>query len=140
MVKKTGGLSVSSDNIADMLTKIRNAQKAGHDSVSVPLSKIKLEIIKILKNEGFIKNFKVYEGKSFKNIRIFLKYDNFGVPVIKNLSKVSKPGMRIYKNKEEVPRILNGLGVVVVSTSKGVLTGRKAKEEGIGGEVLCHIY
>jgi small subunit ribosomal protein S8 len=130
---------VSSDNIADMLTKIRNAQKAGHDSVSVPLSKLKLEIIKIMKNEGFIKNFKVYDGKSFKNIRIFLKYDEYGEPVIQNLRKISKPGKRLYKDKETVPRLLNGLGVVVVSTSRGVLTGKKAKEEGIGGEVLCYI-
>lgn len=130
---------MSSDNIADMLTKIRNAQKAGHDSVSVPLSKLKLEIIKIMKNEGFIKNFKVYDGKSFKNIRIFLKYDEYGEPVIQNLRKISKPGKRLYKDKETVPRLLNGLGVVVVSTSRGVLTGKKAKEEGIGGEVLCYI-
>ncbi len=131
---------MSSDNIADMLTKIRNAQRAGHDNVSVALSKLKLEIVKILKNEGFIKNFKVYEGKSFKNIRVFLKYDEYGDPVINNLTKVSRPGKRVYKNKEEVPRIYNGLGVVVVSTSRGVLTGKKAKEEGIGGEVVCHIY
>lgn len=129
---------MSSDNISDMLTKIRNASKAKHESVKVPLSKLKLEIIKIMKNEGFIKNFKVYDEKSFKIIKIFLKYDEYGEPVFENLSKVSKPGRRIYKGKDEIPRILNGLGVVVVSTSKGVLTGKKAKEENVGGEVLCH--
>jgi len=121
-----------------MLTKIRNASKAKHESVKIPLSKLKLEIVKIMKNEGFVKNFKVYDEKSYKNIKIFLKYDEYGEPVFENLTKVSKPGKRIYKGKGEVPRILNGLGVVVVSTSKGVLTGKKAKEENVGGEVLCH--
>jgi small subunit ribosomal protein S8 len=129
---------VSSDNVSDMLTKIRNASKAKHESVKIPLSKLKLEIVKIMKNEGFVKNFKVYDEKSYKNIKIFLKYDEYGEPVFENLTKVSKPGKRIYKGKGEVPRILNGLGVVVVSTSKGVLTGKKAKEENVGGEVLCH--
>ncbi len=129
---------MSSDNVSDMLTKIRNASKAKHESVKIPLSKLKLEIVKIMKNEGFVKNFKVYDEKSYKNIKIFLKYDEYGEPVFENLTKVSKPGKRIYKGKGEVPRILNGLGVVVVSTSKGVLTGKKAKEENVGGEVLCH--
>jgi len=131
---------VSSDNIADMITKIRNASDALHESVSVPLSKTKLEIVKIMKNEGFIRNFKVQDGKSFKNIKIFLKYDEYGVPVISNIKRISKPGMRVYSGKTDIQRIMNGLGVVVVSTSKGVLTGRKAKEEGVGGEILCYIY
>lgn len=133
---------MSSDNIADMLTKIRNASMAQHESVSIPLSKLKLEIVKIMKNEGFIRNFKVQEEskKNFKNIRIFLKYDEYGDPVISGLRKISKPGRRVYNGNEDIPRILNGLGVVVVSTSKGVLTGKKAKEERVGGEILCHIY
>jgi small subunit ribosomal protein S8 len=130
---------VSSDNIADMLTKIRNASKAKHESVVIPLSKTKLEVIKIMKNEGFIKNFKVQDYKTFKNIRVFLKYDQYGEPVIEGLKRVSRPGKRVYKNTDDIPRILNGLGVVVVSTSKGVLTGKKAKELKIGGEIMCYI-
>lgn len=131
---------MSSDNIADMLTKIRNALKAQHESVMVPLSKLKLEIIKIMKNEGFIRNFKVLDGKSFKNIRIFLKYDEYEEPVISKLKRMSKPSLRIYKKHDEIPRILNGLGIVIISTSKGILTGKKAKEEKVGGEVLCYLY
>lgn len=130
---------MSSDNIADMLTKIRNSSMAQHESVTIPLSKVKLEIIKIMKNEGFIKNFKVLDGKSYKNIRIFLKYDEYGYPVIEGLKRVSKPGLRIYKGKNEIPRILNGLGVVVVSTSNGIITGKKATELGVGGEILCYL-
>lgn len=131
---------MSSDNIADMLTKVRNASKAQHESVIIPLSKMKLEITKIFKNEGFIKNFKVIDEKPFKNIKIFLKYDEYGEPVISKLKRVSKPSLRVYKQCEEIPRILNGLGVVIVSTSKGVITGQRAKEEKVGGEILCYVH
>lgn len=131
---------MSCDPIADMLTKIRNASFARHEKVDIPLSKLKLEIIKIFKNEGYIKNFKLVEENKKPVIRIFLKYDQNNKPVITNLKRVSKPGLRIYRGKNDIPRIFNGLGTTVISTSRGVLTGKKAREQGIGGEVLCYIW
>jgi small subunit ribosomal protein S8 len=129
-----------SDPVADMLTKIRNAGTARHEKVDIPTSKLKLEIVKILKTEGYIKNFKKVnqEGKNF--IRIFLKYDDVNDPVIHGLIRVSKPGRRIYSGYEEMPRIYNGFGTIIVSTSTGVTTGRKAVEKKVGGELLCTIW
>jgi len=134
-------LSIS-DPIANMLTKIRNASSARHEKVEVPGSKLKVEIIKIFKNEGFIKNFKLVDDKKQGLIRIFLKYQNDQrkTPVITNIERVSRPGLRQYSGNAALPRIFNGMGTVVVSTSKGVLTDRKAREQGIGGEVLCYIW
>lgn len=131
-----------SDPIANMLTKIRNASSARHEKVEVPGSKLKVEIIKIFKNEGFIKNFKLVDDKKQGLIRIFLKYQNDQrkTPVITNIERVSRPGLRQYSGNAALPRIFNGMGTVVVSTSKGVLTDRKAREQGIGGEVLCYIW
>lgn len=131
-----------SDSIADMLTKVRNASNARHEKVDIPGSKMKIEIVKIFKNEGFIKNFKLLEDKKQGIIRIFLKYeaDQEKTPVIRGITRVSKPGLRKYTGKAEMPRLFNGMGTVVVSTSKGVLTDRKAREQGVGGELVCYIW
>lgn len=131
-----------SDPIADMLTKVRNASNARHEKVDVPASKMKIEIIKIFKNEGYIKNFKLLEDKKQGGIRIFLKYeaDQTKTPVIRGLTRVSKPGLRKYTGKKEMPRLFNGMGTVIVSTSRGVFTDRKAREHGVGGEIICYIW
>jgi small subunit ribosomal protein S8 len=125
-----------------MLTKVRNASNERKEKVDVPASKMKIEIIKILKNEGYIKNFKLLEDKKQGGIRIFLKYeaDQTKTPVIRGLTRVSKPGLRKNTGKKEMPRLYNGMGTVIVSTSRGVLTDRKAREHGIGGEIVCCIW
>ena len=125
-----------SDPIADMLTRIRNAQATEKASVFVPSSKVKQAIAQVLKDEGYIEDFALrdQEGKAF--IEIGLKY-YAGKPVIEKLERVSRPGLRIYKGRDDIPRVMNGLGVAIVSTSKGVMTDRRARETGIGGEVLC---
>ncbi len=125
-----------SDPIADMLTRIRNAQATEKVSVSVPTSKVKRAIAQVLKDEGYIEDFAVrdQDGKSF--IEIGLKY-YAGKPVIEKLERVSRPGLRIYKGRDDIPRVMNGLGVAIVSTSRGVMTDRRAREAGVGGEVLC---
>jgi small subunit ribosomal protein S8 len=125
-----------SDPIADMLTRIRNAQATEKVSVFVPSSKVKQAIAQVLKDEGYIEDFAVrtQEGKSV--IEIGLKY-YAGKPVIEKIERVSRPGLRIYKGRDDIPRVMNGLGVAIVSTSKGVMTDRRARETGIGGEVLC---
>ncbi len=129
------------DPIANMISMIKNASKARHEKVDIPLSKIKLEILKIFKNEGFIKNFKLIEDKKKSYIRIFLKYLDNNTPGIEEIKRVSKPGLRIYKKAKDIPRLLNGLGVVIISTSKGITTGKRAREEWkIGGEILCYIW
>jgi small subunit ribosomal protein S8 len=129
-----------SDPIADMLTKIRNANAARHEKVDIPTSKLKLEIVKILKTEGYIKNFKKIQTDGQNFIRIFLKYDEENNPIIHGLSKVSKPGRRVYTGYREMPRMLNGYGIMVVSTSDGVITGRKAVEKQVGGELICTVW
>ena len=129
-----------SDPIADMLTKIRNANEARHEKVDIPTSKLKLEIVKILKTEGYIKNFKKIQNEWQNFIRIFLKYDEKNDPIIHGLSKVSKPGRRVYSGYREMPRILNGYGIAIVSTSDGVITGRKAVEKQVGGELICTVW
>ena len=129
-----------SDPIADMLTKIRNANEARHEKVDIPTSKLKLEIVKILKTEGYIKNFKKIQNEGQNFIRIFLKYDEKNDPIIHGLSKVSKPGRRVYSGYREMPRILNGYGIAIVSTSDGVITGRKAVEKQVGGELICPVW
>ncbi len=130
----------SHDSIGDMLTKIRNAIMARHEKVNIVPSRKKMEIIKILKNEGYIRNFKkVLEDKK-SYIRIYFKYDEKGKSVITGLSRISKPGRRIYKPYTEIPSLYNGIGTLIVSTSKGILTGKKAIQEKIGGEILCAIW
>jgi small subunit ribosomal protein S8 len=124
------------DPIADMLTRIRNAQMVGHVEVSMPASKLKASIAQVLKDEGYIEDFAVRESGAMKELRIGLKY-YAGRPVIERLERISKPGLRIYKGRDALPRVMNGLGVAIVSTSHGVMTDRKARATGIGGEVLC---
>ncbi|MCR5289921.1 MAG: 30S ribosomal protein S8 [Treponema sp.] len=130
----------ASDPVADMLTKIRNAAQARHEKVDVSTSKLKLEIVKILKTEGFIKNFKKVQDEGHSIIRIFLKYDELNNSVIHGLEKISTPGRRVYSGYKDMPRVYNGYGIVIVSTSSGVTTGRKAKEKMVGGELVCSIW
>ncbi len=129
-----------SDPIADMLTKIRNANMAKFEKVDIPTSKLKLEIIKILKNEGFIKNFKKHAEGNKNYIRIFLKYDDKSNSIIHGLERVSTPGRRFYSGYRDMPRVFNGYGVLIVSTSAGVTTGKKAADKKLGGEILCSIW
>jgi small subunit ribosomal protein S8 len=125
-----------SDPIADMLTRIRNAQATEKATVSVPSSKVKLAIAKVLKDEGYIDNFAVRENDGKPALEIALKY-YAGKPVIEKIERVSRPGLRIYRGSDAIPQVMNGLGVAIVSTSKGVMTDRKARQTGVGGEVLC---
>lgn len=128
------------DPIADMLTRIRNGIQARHDRVELPSSKLKVEIARILKSEGFISNYKLTEDKVQSTLRIYLKYSEDGEPVIHGIERVSRPGRRVYRNKQEIPRVLGGLGLAIVSTSKGVLSGAEAARTGVGGEVLCQVW
>ena len=129
------------DPISDFLTRVRNAQSAGHKVVDIPASKIKKEITKILFEQGFILNYKFEENAVQGNIKIALKYDKVtNKPVIKSIQRASRPGLRQYKGSEELPRVLNGLGVAIISTSKGVMTDKKARQEKVGGEVICYVY
>ena len=128
-----------SDPIADMLTRVRNAVMVRHDSVLVPTSKTKLAIAKILKEEGFISDYELVKEKTYKVIKIHLKYIDKNQPVLSRLERVSKPGMRVYADHTEIPRIAAGLGVAILSTSKGVMTGQQAWRLKIGGELLCYV-
>jgi len=128
------------DPIGDYLARVRNAISAKHEKVDIPSSKLKLEITKILKSEGYIQNFKVQENDSKQGtIRIFLKYAE-GAPVISGLKQVSRPGRRIYASHQKVPRVIGGLGISIVSTSQGILTGEDSRKKGVGGEVLCEVW
>ena len=127
------------DPIADMLTRIRNAAKQKHATVDVPYSKVKAEISNILLNEGFIADREVVENGTHKNIRITLKYKE-NKSVIQGLKRISKPGLRIYAEKEELPRVLNGLGIAIISTSKGIVTDKVARQNNVGGEVMAYIW
>jgi small subunit ribosomal protein S8 len=129
-----------SDPVADMLAKIRNAGMAKHEKVDIPTSKLKLEIVKILKTEGYIKNFKKVSQEGANTIRVFLKYDDETGPVIHGLEKISKPGRRVYTGYQSMPRVFNGYGTLIVSTSKGVTTGKKAAEKKVGGEIICTVW
>ncbi|HEY5291626.1 MAG TPA: 30S ribosomal protein S8 [Burkholderiales bacterium] len=125
-----------SDPIADMLTRIRNAQLAEKLSVAMPSSRVKASIAQVLKDEGYVDDFKVRDEDGKPTLEIALKY-YAGAPVIEKIERVSRPGLRIYKGRDDIPKIMNGLGIAIVSTSKGVMTDRKARATGIGGEVLC---
>ncbi len=127
-----------SDPVADMLTRIRNAILVRHDSVSLPNSRMKQAIAKILKEEGFISDYEVTKDKT-KALKINLKYIDKNQPALSRLERVSKPGLRVYVDKNEIPRVAAGLGVAIVSTSKGVMTGQQAWKQGIGGELLCYV-
>ncbi|MDL1913707.1 MAG: 30S ribosomal protein S8 [Bergeyella sp.] len=129
------------DPISDFLTRIRNAQGAGHKVVEIPASKIKKEITKILFDQGYILNYKFEESEVQGKIKIALKYDRqTQKPAIKSIQRASRPGLRQYKGVRELPRVLNGLGVAIISTSKGVMTDKKARTEKVGGEVICYVY
>ena len=128
------------DPIEDMLTRIRNANMVSHESVEMPSSKLKVQLAKLLKEEGFITDYKVKEDGKFKVLEITLKYDAKNKPIITKLERVSKPGLRNYSKAKNLPKVLGGMGIAVVSTSKGLLTDRKARKENIGGEVLCYVY
>jgi len=128
-----------SDPIADMLTRIRNAVMVRHDSVLMPSSNLKVAIAKILKEEGFISEYDIIKSVPQQAIRIHLKYDDDKQPILSGLERVSKPGLRVYVGKNEIPRVAGGMGVAIVSTSKGVMTGQQAWRHGIGGELLCYI-
>ena len=129
------------DPIADMLTRIRNANTAKHDTVDVPSSKMKLAIAKILLDEGYIKSYELVENGKFNDMRITLKYGaSKNEKIISGLQRISKPGLRVYANKEELPKVLGGLGVAIISTNKGVITDKEARKLGVGGEVLCFVW
>jgi small subunit ribosomal protein S8 len=128
------------DPIADMLTRIRNANKAMHDTAEMPTSRIKEEIARLLKEEGYIKDYRVETGESFDTLVVELKYGRNRERVLSDLKRISKPGRRVYARKDRLPRVLGGMGIAVLSTSRGVVTSRTAEREGIGGEVICFVW
>ena len=128
------------DNIGDMLTRIRNGGKARFDKVDIPASRMKISLARIFKDEGFIKNYKVIKDNKQGILRVYLKYDDKNLPLIQRIERVSKPSRRVYAGVEELPKVQGGLGVAVVSTSKGVMSDRQARKLGVGGEVLCQIW
>ncbi|HKB80671.1 MAG TPA: 30S ribosomal protein S8 [Thermoanaerobaculia bacterium] len=130
------------DPVADMLTRIRNGIQSHHDRVEIPASKLKVEIARILKSEGFIRNYSLINREEAHQavLRVDLKYASDGEPVIHGIERVSRPGRRVYRNKQEIPRVLGGLGLAIVSTSHGVLSGADAARTGVGGEVLCQVW
>jgi small subunit ribosomal protein S8 len=128
------------DPIADMLTRIRNGIQSRHDRVELPVSKLKVEVARILKSEGFISNYKVVEETPQSLLRLYLKYSDDGEPVIHGIERISRPGRRVYRGKEDIPQVLGGLGLAIISTSRGVLSGAEAAKTGVGGEVLCQVW
>lgn len=128
------------DPIADMLTRVRNANTAKHETVDVPASNIKKEIARILLEEGFVKGYDVIEDGKQGLIRLSLKYGKTGERVITGIKRISKPGMRVYADRDSIPKVLNGIGISIISTSKGIVTDKQAREQGIGGEVICYVW
>ena len=128
------------DPIADMLTRIRNAAMASHADVVIPASKLKVELAKVLKSEGYIADYEVVKEGKFNVIKVTLKYDSHNKPVITKMERISKPGLRSYSKAKNLQKVLGGMGVAIVSTPKGLLTDRKARKENVGGEVLCYVY
>jgi small subunit ribosomal protein S8 len=129
-----------SDPIAALLARVRNALSARHEKTDVPASRFKVELARILKDEGYIKNYKVMDDRGGNLLRLYLKYDETGNPVIHGLARTSKPGRRLYRGKNEFPEVLGGLGVSIISTSQGLLSGNDAKKRGLGGEVVCTVW
>ncbi|MFQ5960147.1 MAG: 30S ribosomal protein S8 [Candidatus Methylomirabilales bacterium] len=129
-----------SDPIADALTRLRNANAAGHERVDMPSSRLKVEIARILKEEGFVKGYKVIEGENQGTLRVYLKYGPGNERVLRGITRTSKPGLRVYTRARKVPRVLSGMGIAIVSTSKGVMTDREARRQAVGGEVLCYVW
>lgn len=128
------------DPIADMLTRIRNGLKASHEVVDIPSSKMKINIAKVIKSEGYVKNFKIISDGRHRFIRIFLKYDEHGVPIISGLKRISKPSCRVYTKYDKIPKVLDGFGISIISTSKGLLTDNQARKIAVGGEILCSVW
>ena len=128
------------DPIADFLTRVRNANMAKHDTVEVPSSKLKLAIAEILKKEGFVKDYEYKKDNKQGVLKLYLRYGPDSTRVISGMKRISKPGLRVYAKKDELPKVLGGLGIAIISTSKGVMTDKEARREGIGGEVLCYIW
>lgn len=133
-------MAYTTDPVADLLTRIRNASRSGHDHLEVSGSKLKLEVVKILQREGFVKGYEIIRDPKQDRIKVFLKYGAKREPIITNLKRVSKPGLRVYAGKANMPRVLRGLGIAIVTTSRGVMTDREARRLGIGGEVLCYVW
>ncbi|RAI11951.1 MAG: 30S ribosomal protein S8 [Candidatus Melainabacteria bacterium] len=131
---------MNTDPIADMLTRIRNANMVSHETVEIPTSKLKVELAKLLKSEGYITDYTVDNSGKFGKIVITLKYDEKRKPVITNLQRVSTPGLKTYSKSKNLPKVLGGMGVAVISTSKGLMSDRKARKENIGGEILCYVW
>lgn len=135
-----GCAMVMTDPIADMLTRVRNANSAKHDSVDIPVSKLKVEVARILKEEGYVRDYKVIDDGKHGFLRVYLKYGANKQLVISGIKRISKPGLRVYAKKDEIPRVLGGLGIAILSTSQGVMTDKMARKERIGGEVLCYVW
>ncbi|HEX7475867.1 MAG TPA: 30S ribosomal protein S8 [Dehalococcoidales bacterium] len=131
---------IISDQIGDMLTRIRNAAMVRHDTTEMPASKLKVAVLKILKEEGFISDYEVIKGKPERLIRVRLRYDNGNKSMISGIERVSKPGLRVYSQHNEIPRVYGGVGIAILSTPKGVVTGQQARKEGVGGEILCYVW
>ncbi len=128
------------DPIADLLSRIRNALMAGHETAEVPHSKIREELVRILKDEGYVIGYSLVEQEPINRIRVILKYQPDRSPTIKRLRRISKPGRRVYAGRNEIPSVLGGLGINIVTTSRGVMTGSAARDQGVGGEILCEVY
>ena len=133
-------MSVTSDPITDLLNRLRNAMQAGHDRVEMPASRLKEDLLKVLADEGYIASYRRVEEKGRPLLRVGLKYDPDGEPVVTGLERVSRPGRRVYAPAKEIPEVLGGLGISIVSTSRGIVTGRKARESRLGGEILCNVW
>ena len=129
-----------SDPIADMLTRIRNAVMVRHDSVLIPASRMKLSIARILKEENFITDYEVLKSRPHRVIKLYLRYSDKNQPILSGLERVSKPGLRVYVQQAEIPRVYGGMGVAIISTAKGVMTGQQSRRQGIGGELLCYVW
>jgi small subunit ribosomal protein S8 len=129
-----------SDPIADALTRLRNANAAGHERVDIPTSRLKVEIARILKEEGFVKGYKVIDDPTQGTLRIYLKYGPGNERVIRGITRTSKPGLRVYARARKAPRVLSGMGIAILSTSKGIMTDREARRQAVGGEVLCYVW
>jgi small subunit ribosomal protein S8 len=128
------------DPITDLLNRLRNAMRAGHERVDVPASRVKEDLVRVLSEEGYISSFRRVEEKGRPVLRIGLKYDPEGEPIVSGLERVSRPGRRVYAPAKEIPEVLGGLGTAIVSTSRGILTGRQAREQRLGGEILCNVW
>lgn len=130
----------TSDPLSDLLNRLRNGMRAGHDRVDVPASRIKEDVLRVLADEGYVASWRRVEEKGRPVLRVGLKYDHEGSPIVAGLKRVSRPGRRVYTPAKEIPEVLGGLGISIISTSKGIVTGRKARESRLGGEILCNVW